>query len=793
MIKPLDVNLNTFKKLFRPARLKRLGLSAVKNLLPFIRYKYVFDPDPLKDLVPAGPERTQWQSEGDDPNFLLISQNHRFPLGWVFLNFTMKKERAGAARLYVDYGNGFIEENSISIPVSRKGTINFLVRFKKRVRALRWDPLEGPGLIALDNVIIYEISWMERIWRMLRRVIPAVSNKCEWDNGKHYRWSEVVFDLKGLYYDVSRKRGFERQGLPTYEQWIDLFDTMTDQERRSAGRKIALLDYKPLISVIMPVYNTDESMLRKALDSVTTQLYTYWELCIADDASTRPHVRKILEEYARKDERIRVVFREKNGHIASASNSALEIAKGDFIALMDHDDELAEKALLRIAEELDRHPDADIIYSDEDKIDLEGRRSEPHFKSDWNPELFFSQNYISHLTVYRAGLVMLAGVFREGFEGSQDYDLTLRCINKTDGPKIRHIPEILYHWRTVPGSAAGDEDAKDYAYTAGVKALEDFFAGERGVTVNRGPWPGTYRVNYPPPGARPLVSLIIPTHNGCGLLRKCIESITEKTTYENFEVIVVDNRSDDPETLQYFDKMREDPRIRLISFDKPFNFSAINNHAVRSANGEILGLVNNDVEVISPEWLQEMVALAVRPGIGAVGAKLLYSDGRLQHAGIIVGLGGVAGHSHKFLPGADPGYFCRTILPQALSAVTGACLVVRKELYLEVGGLDEENLEVAFNDVDFCLKLRKAGYRNVWTPYALLYHHESVSRGHEDTPEKQARFRKEVLFMKDKWGKNLLRDPYYNPNLTLAREDFSLGEAPLNAVELQKEKGKACD
>ena len=534
---------------------------------------------------------------------------------------------------------------------------------------------------------------------------------------------------------------------------------------------------RQVISVIMPTYNTPEVFLRRAIESVVAQSYPYWELCIADDASTQTHVRHVLEEYARRDARIKVKFREENGHISAASNSALELATGDYVALLDHDDELAPHALQFVVHTISMEPAAQIIYSDEDKIDEEGNRSDPHFKSDWNPDLFFSQNYISHLCVYRRDLLQRIGGFREGVEGSQDQDLLLRCLSHVKTSAIVHIPKVLYHWRMAKGSTALASSEKSYTTEAGIKALTDFFdaQGRKDIKVELGLAPNTYRICYPIPDPEPLVSMLIPTRDMLVVLEPCIRSILEKTTYGNYEIIIIDNESVEPDTLEYFERIQiQDHRVRVLPYHHPFNYSAINNYGVQHARGELIGLINNDIEVISPQWLTEMVSHAVRPDIGCVGAKLYYDDETIQHAGVIVGLGGVAGHSHKNYPRDASGYVQRLKIVQNLSAVTAACLVVRKSVYEQVGGLEEAGLRVAFNDVDFCLKVREAGHRNLWTPYAELYHHESKSRGFEDTPEKVERFNSEIEFVKSKWGDNLRRDPYYNQNLTLVREDFSL-------------------
>ncbi len=562
-----------------------------------------------------------------------------------------------------------------------------------------------------------------------------------------------------------------------YAEWIRRYDTLTDETRATLRARIDAFERKPLISVVMPAYNPKPEWLIETIESVRKQIYQNWELCIADDASTNPSIYPILEHYAKEDSRIKVVFREQNGHISEASNSALELATGEWVALLDHDDLLAEHALFWVADAINQHPDARLIYSDEDKIDEASRRFHPYFKCDWNPDLFYSHNLITHLGVYRKDLLNDIGGFRRGLEGAQDYDLALRCIERIKPNQIHHVPRVLYHWRMHAESTAQSADAKPYAMLAGERALNEHFQRKK-INANAELIGFAYRVRYALPEKPPLVSLIIPTRNGLELIKQCIESILAKTTYSNYEVLIVDNGSDDPATLEYFDTLKAETRVRVVRDDRPFNYSALNNAAVKLARGEVLGLLNNDLEVISPEWLSEMVSIALQPKLGAVGARLWYPNDTLQHGGVIHGLGGVAGHAHKHLPRGHFGYSMRAQLIQTLSAVTAACLVVKKNVFEEVGGLNEADLQVAFNDVDFCLRVREAGYRNVWTPYAELYHHESATRGYEDTPEKQARFAKEVQYMKQRWGDLLLNDPAYSPNLTLDHEDFSLAWPP---------------
>ena len=562
--------------------------------------------------------------------------------------------------------------------------------------------------------------------------------------------------------------------LSEYEKWCEQHETLDDADRAAISAHIAAFATRPLISVVMPVYETPEGLLSKAIQSVLDQVYPHWELCVADDASTQPHVRAVLERFAARDPRIKVAYRKSNGHICEATNTAIGLAAGEFIALFDHDDVLSPMALYEVAAEVDSYPGAQFIYSDEDKIDVEDRRFDPYFKPDWNPDLNFGQNYTSHLSVYRTELIRSLGGFRKGFEGSQDWDLLLRAIERIPVSAIRHIPKLLYHWRAVPGSTALQLAEKSYPVEAARMALEDHFR-RRGESVEMLPVPGDHwRIKYPVPSPAPLVSLIIPTRNALKLVRQAVQSILAITDYPRFEIIIVDNASDDPNAIAYFAQAsRDDPRVRVIPYREPFNYSAINNRAVGEAQGEVVGLLNNDLEAIDRGWLSEMVSHAVRPGIGAVGAMLYYPLNTVQHAGVILGLGGVAGHPFKEFPRGDQGQKNRLRLVQNYSAVTAACLLIRKDRFLEVGGFNEKDLSIAFNDVDLCCKLIKAGYRNVWTPYAEFYHHESATRGVEDTPEKKARFQSEIDYMMNTWADLLMADPAYNPNLTLVGEDFS--------------------
>ncbi len=532
------------------------------------------------------------------------------------------------------------------------------------------------------------------------------------------------------------------------------------------SRMIAEVDnfqYKPIISIIMPVYNVNKVWLEKAIDSVLNQIYPNWELCIADDASTNAHVRSVLDYYTMADRRVRVKYLVQNQGISGATNEALSLASGEFIGLLDNDDELSADALVEVVKLLNEHPDTDMIYSDEDKITVDGVRCEPFFKPDWSPDLFFSHMYTCHFGLYRKNIVDKIGGLRKGFEGSQDYDFVLRFTEETD--KVFHISKILYRWRKIPGSTAERYDAKD-SDTASLKALNEAIK-RRSIegTVEKGLQMGTFRVKRVILN-NPLVSIIIPTKDKLEFLMSCIDSIKRKTDYPNYEILIVDNKSIESTTKEFLKSIDGKDHCRVISYDAPFNFSAINNEASKNAKGEILIFLNNDTEVVSPEWLSAMIELAQRKDTGVVGAKLIYRNNAIQHAGILLGVGGVANHAFYQFPQSKNSYFSQANVIRNYSAVTGACMMIRKPLFEEVGGFDEINCPIAFNDVDLCLRLREKGYLIVYTPYAVLYHYEAASRGYKRDPEAE--------YIKKRWGHIIENDPYYNPNLSRDRFDFSL-------------------
>jgi len=542
--------------------------------------------------------------------------------------------------------------------------------------------------------------------------------------------------------------------------------------------KLASLLIHPKISIIMSVFNVDPKWLKLAIQSVENQWYSHWELCIVDDHSSNPETLNYMESL--KNPRITVHRLAENRGISVASNTALAMATGDYVALMDHDDELTPDALYEVVKAINKHG-AEFIYSDEDKLELNGAYCEPHFKPDYSPDMFLSQNYLSHLGVIKKSLIDQVGGFTAGVDGAQDYDLYLKVLEHTN--KVTHITRVLYHWRKVPGSTAAVFSDKSYAQDAGARALAQAIQRRKlEAEALSGKYPGTYRVKYAIEN-RPLISIIIPFKDEPGLLKMCIESILDKSTYTNFEIIGISNNSKEKETFAEMERLKAlDSRVTFFEHNVLFNFSEINNFSVHShANGEHILLLNNDIEIISPGWIESLLEFSQRDDVGVVGGKLYYPNGKLQHAGIIIGIGGIAGHLHKYLDGKHHGYFSRPHLVQNLSALTGACLMVKKKIFEEVGGLDAENLKIAFNDVDFCLRIREKGFLNVFTPYCEAYHHESVSRGYEITAEQQNRFNKEVGYMAHRHAGVLESgDPYYNEHLTLDHENFSL--KPLSAT-----------
>ena len=579
----------------------------------------------------------------------------------------------------------------------------------------------------------------------------------------------MLEEIAASYEHLQHRRAGDGVDYPSWR--IRNATAFDDDLQRLADRCAQLPGGGPTISIIMPIFNPDPVWLRAAVESVKAQVYPHWQLCMIDDASTNHEVVDLIDELANSDSRILVRHRRENGHIAAATNDGLAIATGEFVAFMDHDDELAPFALAAVALE---SPSSDLLYTDEDKIDATGRHYDPHCKPSWNPELLLGQNYISHLTVIRRSVVDAAGGLRQGFDGAQDHDLLLRVTAVTAADRIRHVPVVAYHWRAIQGSTALAPGEKNYTEQASMQALRDRL-GDGWVVRPAGP-PTAYRCT-PPLEDYPLVSILIPTRDRVDLLRQCVDSLL-RTTYPAFEIVILDNDSTDPATLEWLEAFDNGHDHRVVRAPGPFNYSRVNNIGAAASTGELILLLNNDTEVIAPEWLAEMVRWALRPGVGAVGAKLLYPNDTIQHAGVVLGLGGLAGHGHLHFSAKATGYFSRLALTHEVGAVTGACLLTWRSTWNLLGGLDEE-LAVAFNDVDYCLRVQhEAGQRVIWTPEATLYHHESVSRGAEDDPVKVARFNTEVDRALERWTDVLDLDPAYSPNLTLEGDSFTLARQP---------------
>ena len=571
---------------------------------------------------------------------------------------------------------------------------------------------------------------------------------------------------------VSKVKTVSTREIP-YSKWIERHLPTKGELEKERRTKF---DFQPMISIVVPAYKTPEKYLRRLAECVKEQTYPNWQLCISDGSGADSPIRKLLQELAAQDERIKVVFSEKPLQISENTNQALAVAQGDFIAFADHDDELTPHALFSCVKALNEHPGIRVLYSDEDKMSMDGHKFfQPHFKPDYNPDLLCTVNYICHLFVVKRELLDQVGMLRSAYDGAQDYDFVFRCVEAVKDQEIYHIPKILYHWRCHEDSTAENPESKGYAFEAGKRAIEAHY--ERiGISaqVFPGEFPGLYRTRFLR-DRDPLISIIIPNKDHIDDLKRCMNAIDSKSTYKNYEYVIVENNSTDPATFQYYkDLEKENPKARVVYWDGPFNFSAINNFGAKYARGEYFLLLNNDTEIINPDCLEELLGYCMRSDVGGVGARLYYEDDTIQHAGVVIGFGGIAGHCFVMQPRGTTGYCHRIICAQDYSAVTAACMMVKKEAFEKVGGLSED-LAVAFNDIDFCLKLRKAGYLIVYNPYAELYHYESKSRGLEDTPEKVARFNREMAVFEKKWPE-ILRDgdPYYNPNLTLKSQDFSL-------------------
>ena len=588
-------------------------------------------------------------------------------------------------------------------------------------------------------------------------------------------------------FDYFKKHGLKKlflksknklQGIDSdyeYAEWYE--KTRPTEAELQRQRETVFDDTAPLFSIVIPLFETPTVYLKALLDSLLAQTYAKFEVCLADGSRPGKDTEAVLRDYAARDSRIRYTVLGENRGIAGNTNAALALAAGDFVVLCDHDDILPPEALFSFAEAIVKEPETDCLYSDEDKLDMDGGSLfDPHFKPDFNPDLLGSVNYICHLFAVRKSLLDTVGQFDAAYDGAQDYDFIFRVTEKAR--HIVHVPKVLYHWRCHMNSTASNPESKLYAFEAGARAIrahyERVYPELKIKEVKKGVDYGIYHTIFELT-EEPLVSVIIPNKDHREDLDKAMRSLLEKGTYKNLEFIVVENNSTDPETFAYYEAIQKElPQVKVVYYEGGFNFSKINNFGVRYAKGEYLLFMNNDVELINPDTMRELLGYGMRRDVGAVGCRLLYEDDTIQHAGVVIGFGGIAGHTFIGLHEVQNSYFHRALTAQDYSAVTAACLLTKKELFLSVGGFTEE-LAVAFNDIDYCLKVRAAGQLVVYNPYALLHHYESKSRGLEDTPEKVERFNREVARFMKRWPEILEQgDPYYNPNLTLRKSNFAL-------------------
>ena len=572
---------------------------------------------------------------------------------------------------------------------------------------------------------------------------------------------------KGFFYRLFHK---EPEKTDDYEQWI--LKHRPDKKTLRKQKK-TVFQKKPLISIVVPLYQTPEPYLRELIDSVKAQSYENWQLCLAD-GSPDDRLKGFLDRNYGKENRIVYRKLEQNGGISVNTNEAVMLATGEYLMLCDHDDTLEPDALYEITKAINEKDAPDVLYTDEDKVSMDGKHYfDPNFKPDYNLFRLRENNYICHIFVVKKALTDRVGLLRTEFDGAQDYDFIFRCCEEAD--KVVHIPKVLYHWRCHMDSTAADPESKAYAYQAGRRAIKEHYQ-RMGIdaSVEMTERPGWYR-SYVKIQDNPKISIIIPNKDHIEDLELCLFSLTKRSTYKNYEILIVENNSEKPETFEYYKKLPDRyPKVKVLTWEKEFNYSAINNFAAKQAEGVYLLFLNNDVEILTPQWMEEMLQICQQKDVAITGAKLYYPDDTIQHAGVVLGLGGIAGHIMCKASREDPGYFGRTVTVQEISAVTAACMMIRTEDFWNAGGFDE-TFQVAFNDIDLCMKVRAAGKKIVFTPYAELYHYESKSRGLEDTPEKQFRFDKEVKAFEAKWSEQLAKgDPYYSPNLSVTEGDCSL-------------------
>lgn len=702
-------------------------------------------------------------SNGEDRHFQcdVTPTNGRYPRGWVLMDLPLGRHRADCSvELKLDVGEGFDNGLLIRVTPNRRGNIHDLILLPPNIARMR---LFATRDLPLASLPLIEVGPFERVWHMARRVATFLW-KCSPETLRYCGVSipRLFFDLQGAYQVVIRFRANDL--APSYADWCRLFDQLADEDRSLIRDHANRLPSRPRF-ILMISGGENSAALRKTLQSVQKQLYQHC-LVITLDAN---HSSSTSMDFVTTPQGLSLECRRLMPAKDTLATVFATLQPFDYLALLHAGDELAEHALYWMASLITSRPNAKFLYSDEDRLTDTGERIRPQFKPDWSPELLRSTNYIGRLFVAEVGTVLKAGGLAVADCVGDQHDLLLRLGDVLTADQIVHVPAVLCHRPSVPVQESP---------IRGVAAVEQHLLrnGIQGVVEER--QPGLYRVRYQLPQSPPLISIIIPTRDDLELIRRCVESLFELSTYRPYEILVVDNQSTDGPTLAYFETLRSHPAIRILPFDYPFNYSAINNYAVNHAHGEVLCLLNNDTEVIAPDWMEEMLGHLVQKHVGVVGAKLYYPDGRVQHAGDAVGVGGVADHFHMYLERDAPGYCHRAILAQDLSAVTAACLMTWRKLYLDLGGLNEKHLPVSFNDVDYCLRVRETGFRVIWTPYAELYHHESASRGTDGSWKRKMLGKREAGYLRSRWRYVLPHDPFYNPNLNYERPDFRLGAVP---------------
>lgn len=699
-------------------------------------------------------------------------------------------------KVYLDYGQGYSED--LTVPLFETHNDNgFWVAYiiaPHLLRSARLDIAETRLQVKIGSIVAEQAAIKPFLEHIMRFGHKAAASFASYKAAAAIGYIEGFRDQLSSYDEAKCQalmigavtRGLHTSGSGTaaadekYLSWIARTENITTADADWMRSQVRSWDSPPLLSIVMPVFDPPIKLLQEAIASIQNQTYSNWELCIADDASRDPNVRLLLSELERQDSRIKVAYRETNGHISEASNSAASKASGDFIVLMDNDDLLPIHALWTVAYYINRNKDCDLFYSDEDKISIDGFRCEPYNKGSFDRFLMYGHNMFSHLGIYRRSIFNKVGGFRKGYEGSQDYDLTLRCMEVCGEERIGHIPHVLYHWRQIAGSTSMGAGEKSYAFEAAKRALNDHYT----------------RCNYPleaidsrVPGISSVrtlavnepckISIIIPTRDGLEVLKPCVDSLLNYSD-PLMEIIIVDNGSELKETEEYFLKLSRDSfRIKVVRCDEPFNFSRLCNIGVSSASGDIVCLLNNDTEIISAGIFDRVRAWLSIDDVGVIGARLLYPDGTLQHFGVYTGVGEhkVAEHCYLGLQDSHHVNFSKSQLLQQFSAVTGACMFMRKADYIEVGGCDE-SLPVAYNDIDLCIRIRQHGRKIICDPYIRLIHKESKSRGRDITEERKARLQRDAKKIVEKLGERSFQDGFYSPNFARNHADFSIESFP---------------